>query len=227
MNENRELAKPRWADLLQLEQEARRARTTDQLSFIMVNRTMMLLPATTIFFWYGMAGARARLVRASGITELNVNAPFNQWTAQVIGQLASRDDRNQARPVAATDLEKMVSDQWPQQAPPWGLWCPLVTIYGATTGGLWLLRDQPWLEKEVALAQRLGETFAHAWMALDNKGLARRTGDRKFMLLRQGPLLALAALFAGMLPLDISVLAPSVVVARNPLVVSAPMDGVV
>ncbi len=95
-----------------------------------------------------------------------------------------------------------------------------------SVGALILFADRPWNPGEVALAERLGETFAHAWLALGvghKKKSVVASGWRR-RLFKGGVLLLLPLL--SMLPIEQSVLAPATVVPREPSVVTAPMDGV-
>jgi multidrug resistance efflux pump len=91
-------------------------------------------------------------------------------------------------------------------------------------GGLWLTRDQPWPEHEVTVLQRLSEAYAYAWRAV---------GPSKNLRWRWGLSRTRASLFAGALvgaliiPVPMSTLAPAKIVAKDPVIVSAPIDGVI
>jgi multidrug resistance efflux pump len=104
------------------------------------------------------------------------------------------------------------------------VWCPLKHPGGQILGGLWLTRDQPWADHEVTVLQRLGEAYASAWRAVGSTnsrrwrwGLSRTTTW----------ILAAAILGALAMPVSMSTLAPAKIVAKDPLIVSAPIDGVI
>ena len=211
--------------VLQLELEARQARTLEGLVFLMVNRTLSVLPATTAVLWAGERGGRGRIEGASGIAEMDVNAPFIVWMRRVLAVLAAREDAAQARAVAGGDLERDDGDAWAEWSPPCALWCPVVTADGVFFGGLWLVRERPWEPGEIALAQRLGGAFAQSWALLAPSGVSRRNRRVSGRFLAWSGLVL--AMVGGFVPMRQSVLAPATVVARDPVVVTAPLDGVI
>jgi len=127
--------------------------------------------------------------------------------------------------VAAADLPPALAGDWGDWAAPQVLWLPLVAPDGTPVGGLWIARDRPFDAAETVLLERLADAYAHARRAL--LGRRRRPGSRR----RWGRVVALvllaSALAALALPVRQSALAPAEVVAADPLVVTAPIDGVV
>ena len=104
------------------------------------------------------------------------------------------------------------------------MWCPLKHPGGQILGGLWLTRNQPWANHELPILQRLSEAYAYAWHAVGPSnsrrwrwGLSRTTTW----------ILAAATLGALAIPVPMSTLAPAKIVAKDPLIVSAPIDGVI
>ncbi|MBF0357929.1 MAG: HlyD family efflux transporter periplasmic adaptor subunit [Magnetococcales bacterium] len=215
------------ATLMHLELEIRRAETEAELGFLMVNRTMALLPATTIIFWKSLSGSGSgRVERVSGVSEIETNSPFIQWLEQVFSAISNKDKADMAHQITA----KSSREKWHEEAPAYALWSPLLT-HGSnhtknSVGGLLLLRNQPWQDGEIGIAQRLGETFAHSWMAL-----ASQTEKRKYKSwLPKGwltPLGAILLLATFILPIQQSVLCSATVVAHEPMVITSPIDGVV
>ena len=102
------------------------------------------------------------------------------------------------------------------------MWCPLQLANGTDLGGLWLAREDPWQERETTLVRRLADTYAHAWNAF---GEGRKSWSRRRTAIIATTLLALGLM--SFLPVRMSALAPVEVVARDPVIVSAPMDGVI
>ncbi len=86
-----------------------------------------------------------------------------------------------------------------------------------------LARDLPWTEQETPLLQRLAATFAHAWEALVGPAKLREAPWRRYLV----PGGAAALVILGLLPVPLTALAPVEVVGRDPVLVSAPIDGVV
>ncbi len=215
--------------ILQLELEVRQAASREALAFLLVNRVQAVLPAVTVLLWIGRAGEKGRIEAASGIAEIDGNAPFIRWIRPILARVAGSDRHGIAHIIADTDLNADDRRAWREWSPPHALWCPLADSDGFFQGGLWLVREQPWQEGEIDLAQRLGEAFAQRWALLERRRAGGReqpwspTGSRRRQILLWG-LLLLAMAF---LPVEQSVLAPATVVAREPMVMTAPQDGVI
>ena len=101
-------------------------------------------------------------------------------------------------------------------------WLPLVDRDAQVFGGLWLARDVPWNPSEQVLLSQLGDTYSHAWLALQPRKPWRLRWTRK----RQVALLAVL-LLGLLIPVRQSVLAPAEVVPLGGRVVAAPLDGVI
>jgi hypothetical protein len=92
---------------------------------------------------------------------------------------------------------------------------------GKTCGSLLLLRKDPWSETLLPIATALGDVAGHAFAAFGTKP------RRRFW---RWPLAGLAALgLAGLLalPVPLTVLAPAEIVPVSPVVIAAPIDGVI
>lgn len=97
--------------------------------------------------------------------------------------------------------------------------------------GIWLCaREQSWNDGDVAVAERLAGTYAHALRALQparNAGFGHsgRSSRRAWWLIRSLAVVALA--MAAFMPVPLSALAPVEVSASSARIVSAGADGIV
>ena len=211
--------------LLELEGAARKAHTVKELQFLIANETRRLLNYRQAFVVrQSPHNHHASVEAASGVSLVERRAPLIRWVEQVIaGDGPAQDARKPVR-LDETQGQDSLRKEWKRLSPPQVLWCPLCPPHGSPLGGLWLARDQPWLDADMTIAQRLAEAYAHAWAALE------RTAARSHTKWRLGRWLpwGLAALAAALcLPVRLSALAPVEVIAKDPVVVSAPMDGVI
>lgn len=210
-------------NLLQLEKEARRALTPEAFHFTLVSRTRILIPyRQAILFRHEISG-RLTVVAASDTGAIDRNAPFIDWLQRLGRTLLEGTDGRKQRIVEPEALNAAERQAWPEWAPAAALWCPLLAADGRLEGVLLLFRDEPWRQPERVLLEQLAETAAHAWSALlaGKKGWGWR---RRSIL----PWLLVVSLIAPLfLPVRQSALAPAEVVARDPMVVSAPLDGVI
>jgi multidrug resistance efflux pump len=212
--------------LLQLEGMVRAAQTQQELQFLFVNETRRLVPyRQAILLIPPTASSQSYEARAaSSVPVMDRTVPLMQWTERLIRELRKTSKGPDIRQIAEADCPAGVRRDWMEFTPGYGLWCPLKHPGGQILGGLWLTRDQPWADHEVKVLQRLSDAYAYAWCAVGPSksrrwrwGLSRTTTW----------ILAAVLLGALVIPVPMSTLAPAKIVAKDPLIVSAPIDGVI
>lgn len=222
--------------LLNLSRRARHAVDPAELGFIAVNDTHSLAPYRQAALWFQSAGVQV----LSGVLQPEANAPYVHWLKRVCLCLA--DGHDQAVAVGADDLPKGEADEWADWLPAYGLWIPLAPGNGEDApgrGGLLFARDFPWEPQEVALLAEWIDVWRHAWHAKFRPGLFSwrhwvkrcktyfqpRDGRRWWQQRRMKWVFALVA--ALLFPVRLTVLAPGELVPANPVMIRAPLDGVV
>ncbi|HEY4548106.1 MAG TPA: HlyD family efflux transporter periplasmic adaptor subunit [Pedomonas sp.] len=206
--------------LLGLAERARRASSTTELAFIMVNETRGLLFYRQAALWLKDGGVKA----LSGVSEVDRSAPFLLWLEWAFRQIGpSTDAPRMANADALPDADR---SGWQEWLPPHALWVQLAAPDGTRYGTLMLARDEAWTEAEALLLNQLAGTYGLAWGWLTKP--QRRSWKEK---LQQVPrwkwLLASGVALFLLLPVRLSVLAPAEIVARTPAVVRSPIEGVV
>lgn len=206
-----------FARFLDLERQTRAAPNVDQLAYSLVN------DGQALFGFRHAALLIAGKVRAvTGVSSLDPNAPFVAFVEQAVARLFKLDLLKQARVVPADRLDAAVRADWQSLSAAQAFWLPLIDRQGEVFGGLWLARDLPWNPSEQVLLSQLGDTYSHAWLALQPRQPWRLRWTRK----RRAVLLALV-LLGLLVPVRQSVLAPAEVVPLGGRVVAAPLDGVI
>jgi len=214
-----------FAVFLQLEQAARQAETVEALRYTMVNDLRRLVQYRQAALILDRGEGSAQVAAVSGVAVPEPDAPYIRWLTGLGQHLLTRDHAGTWRTLGAADVPGISGTEWPQWSAAEGLWCPLSDRDGTLMGGLWLARDQPWQPAETALLERLCGCYAHAWQALSGNRRRRRLPGRwRRRLTWVAAALALGALA---IPVSQSALAPAEVVAQDPLVVAAPLDGVI
>lgn len=211
--------------LLALEREVRRASSPDALGFVLVNRTRNLLPYAQAVLLAWTRRDRPIVRYAADVPAVDPNAPFIHWIEQLAARLPNQD---KPTVLTATGLPEAAADaaaDWAEFAAPQALWLPLPAPDGRPAAGLWLARQAPWSPTELVLAERLAETYGHAWSALHGQRRGMRPGRHR----RTAWYLALPALglAVGWIPVSQSALAPAEIVSSDPFLVTARIDGVV
>jgi len=207
--------------LVQLEKRVRACATPEELAFLMVNDTHMMVAYRQAAFWRVDQG---RIQALSGLAVPDKDAPFTVWLNAVFRHRLETPEGRTVGPLSAALVSGEDAGFWADHLPAHGYWVPLQRPGGEVVGVLLLAREEAWGEHERLLLEQLADAYAHAWAAL-TVGTARRTKltrPRRLVVAA-----SVAALLAMLVPVRQSVLAPAEVVARDPVVVRAPMQGVV
>lgn len=204
--------------LLHLQRRARDAGSASELCFVATNETHALIPYRQAALWEQGRGISA----VSGVALADAHAPFVLWLERVCRQLA--EAMGAAGAVDGAALAAADREEWAEWLPAAGLWVPFAH---GRRAGLLLARDKPWTETDVSMLSELAHAYGHAlavwrrpspWVGWADSLKARR----RIAVAAGLGLLAVAAL-----PVPLTVLAPAELVAANPAVIRAPIDGVV
>ncbi len=223
-NTNTEMS--RLSLLMQLESMARDAESIKALHFMIVNETRHLISFRQAFLFTTdtISQNKFQLSVASSIAVIDRNAPFVNWLERCLSGLHKMSNMEKIQNLDATSCPDDLKAEWREYSLPFVLWCPLTLADGTNLGGIWLARETPWTDNEMKLVNRLSATYAHAWYAL--KGREKLKSSPHYERLILGSVLFIIISFF-VIPVRISALAPVEVVAKEPVIVSAPMDGVI
>ena len=213
-------------ELLQLEAMIRDAESLRALHFLIVNESRKLIPYRQAFILSADTVHKNvfRLQAASSIAVVERNSPFAQWLEHTISILSKESNMDSVRRIDASSCPDKIKDDWKEHSLPFALWCPLALPDGRRLGGFWLAREAPWKDGEAILAKRLADTCAHAWFALLGKEKLKRSKHYERAIIASVVFIIFSFF---VIPVRISALAPVEVVAKNPVIVTAPIDGVI
>ena len=220
---NRQLL--RLSALLQLQQRLRHAATPEELGFIAVNESRTVLPFQQAALWIEADGRPPTVHAVSGVATPDPNSAYLQWLGDVARVLSAQETPERARDVTAADVPGDVADAWADMCAVHLAWMPLVWDDGIVRGALLLGRSDPWAPQDLVVLQQIADALLHAWTRLEGtRGRRSAPARRKKLLLAGALLVLLVVLF---IPVRQSSLAPAEVVPKDPLVVRAPLEGVV
>ncbi len=217
---------PRLSLLMQLEAMARGAESVKALQFLLVNESRHLIPFRQAFLFASDVVNKNKflLKAASSIAVVDRNAPFVNWLETCLNRLHKEFNMDSIQNLDALRCPEDLRDEWKEYSLPFVLWCPLKLADDTSLGGLWLARETPWTDNELKLVKRLADTYAHAWYALLGKDKLRKSPHYQRAIL--GSVIFIIISFF-VIPVRISALAPVEVIARDPAIVSAPINGVI
>lgn len=207
-------ATARLIRLVTLEGDIRQQPHVAALSYHAVNDARTVLGFRQGWFFRRNRRNRFTAEAVSDVPSVDVNAPLVLAVSRLVNGLG----------ITATPREVSLTGLQDGKFPlPFGLLLALSDAQGEVFAALLLARDGAWPEGDRTIAARLSATYAHAFRALTPPGLLRTWSLPRWAML--GIPLVLAAL--SLVPVPMAALAPFEVVAHQPDLVTAPMDGVV
>lgn len=206
-----------FAQFLGLEQQARKAGSTEQLAYAMVNDGQVLFG-----FRHAALLIAGQVQALTGISVVEAHAPFVAFVERATSTLLKRGQLDEGHPVDPAQLDDQTRLDMNSLSARHAYWLPLKNRSDETFGGLWLARDLPFNEAEQSLLRQLADTYAHAWLALQPRKPWRMRWPRRKLLAVAGAVSLLL-----LIPVRQSVLAPAEVVPLGGRVVAAPLDGVI
>ena len=212
--------------LLQLESMARAASSVDALQFMIVNETRRLIPYRQAYLFLSAHPIKrdCKLTTASSVAIIEKNAPFAHWLEKALERIFTSETISTQRLLDVASCPEELKEGWNEFSLPFVLWTPLKLPDGTFIGGLWLSRETPWKENELPLLKRLGETYAHAHVAITSKRTLYHQPSSVTMAVWT---IIIFLLLVFVKPIKLSALAPAEIIAKEPTIVSSPMDGVI
>ena len=216
------------ANMLLLQQRLREAQNAAELGFILVNDTLSLLPYRSAVLWLTNPAAekKGRISNISGAVEHDDHSPFVQWMRALCRHFAANSG-NKIKQYQKADLPPELADRWDAHGDQCLVWCPLRSGSGVNIGAFLMWREQALSEPEGRILVNWLNAASYGLAALKGKPFAR-PGFEWTSKRRHVALVVAGAVFLLMfMPVRLSVLAQAEIVARDPLVVRSPMDGII
>lgn len=208
--------------LLQIEKMVLETESLAEARFVVTNATRTLSPFVQSIY---LADSRRLQVQClSDVSDVDRTSPFVAWVERLARHLQGQPGYEQAKAVALDDLSAELRRQWAEFASACLLWLPLCVRGNERSAVLLLSRETPWSTQELALLKHLSMIYGHALERYQRRSRLQRLRWRTALA---GGLFIAAGLAASLIPMRLSVLAPAEIVASDPFVVSAPIDGVV
>ena len=190
-----------WLDV---ESRVLKAASVMETAFIAVNLAHTLVPYRQAALWRRDQG----LLALSGAANVDAGSPYVLWLQHLLAGF--HDD--QPRPLTQTDS----GAEWAEWLPAHGLLLPF------DGGFVFYARDDAFSEGEIAMLERLTQLVGLSLRALTPKRInwPKPRGRKGWAMMAAGVLVAL-------FPVTSSVLAPAESVAAHPVLVRAPLEGVI
>ena len=213
------------ARLISLEKKAREALNKDELNFIVVNETREIIDYTNSFLLLKSPTEKYHTSAISDIATVDRTAPLVTFVEDVMNHKSNKD----LKEIELIDLEnfaKTLNRKKPKNIPQYLLCVPIFSPQKGLQGYLILSRNDPFKENENELVAHLARTYGHAFNTfLVNYSIKdflnkNFTGKKRWITTA---IIILIFLF----PIRMTSTAPVEVVAKDPVLITSPFDGVV
>lgn len=217
--------------LIGLGQKARQAASLDELGFVLVNDSRALSGYRQALLWSAERG----VTHLSGVLMPERHSPFMQWAGRLCEHLAGKPDLA-FKTLAVTDLPAALQEGWGRWMPAQLWWLPL-SADERCTSALLVADDQleaerlplwrEWLAVWSHAADRLQGREKRSVMGLIRRWL-RHEGQQGRPWYRSRWVWGLAMSAAILsVPVELTVVGQGELVPREPVLVRAPLDGVI
>lgn len=215
---------------IDLEIEARQCADLDALRFAIVNSTRKIAGFDQAFLAERTLTGGWQITRTSSVARIDRNMPdsrkIDAWLRHPAHERALQ--RGEPR-IANLEFE---AKEWKLRSGafqfPNAFWLPIKTRDDRILAALLALKTETWTPQKTALLIPLAAAYGHAWSALAPG--ATDSIERVRGYISKSRLALAAAIFCGLvafIPVPLSALAPAEIVASEPMLVTAPIDGVI
>lgn len=211
--------------LLQLESDVRQSEDLAALHYFIVNETRRLVryQHAILFKVTKRHPDRFKAVRISGSTLLDRSIPKIHYIERVLDCLSTANPQRDPISITHDQLPHELQRDWQVSTLSFPLCVNLILPDGSLIGALWIEREIAWTEEERFLVKRLASSYAHAWGYFERN----RKFDSWFYSKKKLGMISVLLVLLLLIPIEHSTLGFVSVVAKDPLVVTAPIDGVI
>ncbi len=215
--------------LLQLEHNCRNCESIKELYYQIVNETRNLVNYSQgVLLTIDFSG-KYKVVGISDISVVDSTSPYVQWIENIIIDLNNNEKSKDIFVVdTKTDLKQIDFKSMHEFSPSNILFIPLKSVKENREINyiLLLFKEEGWLEKDILILKHLSSSLAYFLFAMRSTGISQilRKISFKNKYLKISIFLLIILMF---LPVKLSVLAPLEVEAKNPYVVTSPLNAVI
>jgi hypothetical protein len=215
--------------LLQLEYNCRNCESIKELYFQIVNETRNIVPYSQGVLLTTDLKGKYKVVAISDISVVDSTSPYVQWIENIVGDLNLNEKSKDIFIVdTKSDLKEINFKSLYDFSPENILFIPLKTTKENSEVNYILLlsREDKWMDNDVLILKHLSSSLSYFLFAMRSYGFFQIL--KKFSFKNKYFKISIVLLIASMfLPVRLSVLAPLEVDAKNPYVVTSPLNGVI
>ena len=215
--------------LLQLEHNCRSSQNIKELYYQIVNQTRIIVNYSQGILLTTDLTGKYKVVSISDIPIVDSTSPFVQWVENITSDLIKNQKSKEIFIVDnKSDLSEINYESMNEYSPPNLLFVPLKNIKDnvETNYILLLSKEEVWQEKELEIFKHLSNSLSYFLFAMRETNFLNSLKKISFKSKYLKIFLAVV-LVVMCLPVRLSVLAPLEVEAKNPYIVTSPINGVI
>ncbi len=221
----KDISTSKLTTLLSLQHAIQEINSIKEFSYFVTNKTHQLIDYEVATLWEFTAFGKVNVLALSENSQQNSTQQI--WLTNLIKYYTSHK-KKQIFAIHKNELPEALSHTWPQSMPEQLLYCPFYRKNVELIGGLLIGRRMPWQKKDEQLLTWLTKTYAFCWHYLNNK---RRVKKKSPLLSRYQRCIFASIIIAVVaimfFPITQTVLTPAHIVAKNPAIIPAPMEGII
>ncbi|MDA0911432.1 MAG: efflux RND transporter periplasmic adaptor subunit [Proteobacteria bacterium] len=218
------------ADLLSLQQEMREIKKLNELAFFISHQTKMVIDYQRAIVWSCWQTKGINVLAISGISRLNKTSPYQLSAMKFIQQLiVDYGEVNKVDTLLYTEVSSTLQKVWIEPLEQYATVYFFRNLKKEIVGGVVLMHAQYPEENEQARFDWIAHSYNQAWSHLSKprhilSQIRYYFRSRKKLIFW---LLMLAVFLAMFIRVPQSVLAPATIVAKDPMIITVPMEGVI
>ena len=211
-------------NLLQIEAAIRSTKTLQELKYFVANELRSTIVCDQILILKPKLSTGQYFIdTVSNLVEPDKNSPMLQWLSKQLNDQVELLESDQAGALAKSFRLKAESAPQSNLANSSGLMVRLIGQKNKLGAIVVFLSEKPFSKTDFHLAERLSKTISYSWQTFERRNIGRSlTMPRPVKLL-----LCAALLLVAFIPVPLTVLAPAQIVADDPKLVTAPLNGVI
>lgn len=212
--------------LIQLEFNLKNCENDSELFYSIVNQTAEIISYEQAVLVGLDYSSKLKVEAISNVVSVDSTSPFVQYILDLANSLKKIYSNDEIKLVNQTELSKDIKEQIKEFSPSNIVWIPLKTIKNNIEVEFYLIlfRNDFFEQKDIEILSYLATSYKYFLFANRKDSLKTKIRNLKIdnKYLKYGLLAIFLAMF---LPIKMSVIAPCEIQAKDPFVVTSPIDG--
>ena len=222
----------RLTKLLLLEQKARQKKDDLELGFTIVNHTHELCAYKRCMYWV-RNGKNIKCLHASGISKIDEGATFHKHYTKLIKRVVQRNSKTRTEhwarltEINLSTLPDKEQKHLRDHISDYVLIIEFISPKGMCFSGLTIENENPFSESDKALLEHVCESYAHALYSLNIQNTQTSSLISGVLKNKKTTIVAACVIGAMFIPIRSSITVPAEIIAQDPYIVSAPIEGII